>query len=537
MPRALKTFGQSVQDTAGKTIRQRVLAGALVAPYPGVGGVAHVQLSDPALGSNLTVRARVLGGLAVGILPIGTPVTVTIEHGQAIVVGMGGNSTTTVTGGTPADTSDFGAVGDGITDDTAAFQAALNSGAGSIITIPAGTYKITAPLVVTGQGTHIVGAGTSSVTLLAGAAINTVLVAYDYEQHWEDFTVECNSLATHGIVMYNARRSLFIKIKVKTATGSGWYGDLGYDTVDGNNNMIHFINCTGANCGAAGFEAPKLTGHPSDNNGWVLIDCFGTDNAESGLVLEVFGCQVYGGQYTDNVLYGIQIGRTGASYSPPQYNTLFHPWFEGNNSGFGWAVLRGSSNICHNGTGLQKYDAAGSASDNSNIETFAGNGGLEVRSFSGGVINSIGIRGTGMNKTSDAGTNADFVITPKGTGSLSTTRLSAAEATALVAGDYALSGGWGTTASVGTLRGHDMAGSFIVTSAGTGQGANPTITLTWKGGAWALDPVTIVARRTLTSQPAVQLSWVNTTTTLTITFNGTPVAGETYGINFHAIGR
>lgn len=43
---------------------------------------------------------------------------------------------------------DFGAVGDGVADDTAAIQLALNKG-GSVY-VPTGTYKVTAPLVVTG---------------------------------------------------------------------------------------------------------------------------------------------------------------------------------------------------------------------------------------------------------------------------------------------------------------------------------------------------------------------------------------------------
>ena len=42
---------------------------------------------------------------------------------------------------------DFGAVGDGVTDDTAEIQAALNSGAANVL-LPKGVYIITAPLVV-----------------------------------------------------------------------------------------------------------------------------------------------------------------------------------------------------------------------------------------------------------------------------------------------------------------------------------------------------------------------------------------------------
>ena len=56
--------------------------------------------------------------------------------------------------------TDFGAVGDGVTDDTAAIQAALN--ASSNIYLPSGTYKTTAPLLLNSNNI-ITGAGISSV--------------------------------------------------------------------------------------------------------------------------------------------------------------------------------------------------------------------------------------------------------------------------------------------------------------------------------------------------------------------------------------
>ena len=55
---------------------------------------------------------------------------------------------------------DFGAVGDGVADDTAAIQAALN--ASSNIYLPSGTYKTTAPLLLNSNNI-ITGAGISSV--------------------------------------------------------------------------------------------------------------------------------------------------------------------------------------------------------------------------------------------------------------------------------------------------------------------------------------------------------------------------------------
>ena len=48
---------------------------------------------------------------------------------------------------------DFGAVGDGVSDDTAAIQAALDSGAYASVYMPPGTYRVTATINITKQNT------------------------------------------------------------------------------------------------------------------------------------------------------------------------------------------------------------------------------------------------------------------------------------------------------------------------------------------------------------------------------------------------
>lgn len=108
--------------------------------------------------------------------------------------------------------------------------------------------------------------------------------------------------------------------------------------------------------------------------------------------------------------------------------------------------------------------------------------------------------------------------------------------TALVAGDFALSAGWGTTASVGTITGTDQGFQFTVTSSGTGQGANPTITVTDKDGTWTNAPIVLV-KRSGGNQLTIADTWTVTATALTITFNGTPVAAETFTYNVIKMGR
>ena len=61
---------------------------------------------------------------------------------------------------------DFGAVGDGVHDDTAAIQAALQAGSGGVVYLPSGTYLVSAALVIPAN-TVLQGAGRSLATILA----------------------------------------------------------------------------------------------------------------------------------------------------------------------------------------------------------------------------------------------------------------------------------------------------------------------------------------------------------------------------------
>jgi hypothetical protein len=65
--------------------------------------------------------------------------------------------------------TDFGARGDGVTDDTAALQAAL-SRSNAVVFLPFGTYAVRAGALVMGCNTSLVGEALSTIALFAGAA-------------------------------------------------------------------------------------------------------------------------------------------------------------------------------------------------------------------------------------------------------------------------------------------------------------------------------------------------------------------------------
>jgi hypothetical protein len=104
-------------------------------------------------------------------------------------------------------------------------------------------------------------------------------------------------------------------------------------------------------------------------------------------------------------------------------------------------------------------------------------------------------------------------------------------ATSLVAGDFVLSAGWGTTASIAAANGtsKDAAALMTVTSSGTGQAANPTIQFTFHDGAWTQTPVCLVIQAGGNDVFGdTTLSGVLNTTVGTWIWNATPTATKTY---------
>jgi len=111
-----------------------------------------------------------------------------------------------------------------------------------------------------------------------------------------------------------------------------------------------------------------------------------------------------------------------------------------------------------------------------------------------------------------------------------------ATGTTLVAGDFALSAGWGNTAAVSAVSGNDQSFTLTVTANGTGIVANPTVTLTFKDGAWAAAPGGL-AKMTGGTGAVADVTGVPGTTTWIMTFNDLPIAADTYIISGMVMGR
>ena len=119
-------------------------------------------------------------------------------------------------------------------------------------------------------------------------------------------------------------------------------------------------------------------------------------------------------------------------------------------------------------------------------------------------------------------------------------RIRGNQGTALVIGDFIVGVSWGSTATVSVGSGsRDIHGSATVTAGGSGIGANPTLILGFKDGAFVTQFPHAVVSRIESSAPTTGF-WISesnaTGSSMTFTFIGLPVAGSNYGLNWIVIG-
>ena len=375
---------------------------------------------------------------------------------------------------------DYGAVGNGVADDTAAIQAALASldtsgGRGATLFLPVGAYLITAKITVPAR-VKIIGAGPLSTivnTTFAGAAfeldgisdagVSDLRIGFGPSASIIGINIKTTSASCQRLIF----RNLFI-------AGASVAGQRGIQAVASGGRII-------AECRYQGID-------------FVSVDRPVKEMDTEGNYWSEFAIDQYG--------YGVSTAFESQGLGS---------FYQGRIAG---APTAGSVGYAQ--TGIRNFfDIVTDIGASSTALNIAANGKNIGQILRPELLTPLGTVGSG-NTVIDSELFIARRIVPKGA-----TPTSA---------NFTISAGWGSTATVDTITGNDMFVQFQILSNGTGQTANPTVSYTYADGAFDIAPNGVSVDRNGGNQPSVVATAGRSagTTTCGFTWVGTPVATEGY---------
>jgi Pectate lyase superfamily protein len=238
--------------------------------------------------------------------------------------------------------STYGATGNGSTDDTTALQSAITAAAsaGGVVYLPPGTYVISVPLTVTGNGVSIWGAGPGATTIhiansFTGTGAIIVTGAADFQA--ANFGFNSTSTTTYssnpfalGIQVNHSSRAIITNILgtalngytveiVSDATGDSYYPILtGVHAVAGKDG-IHLLGTASSDHNMGAFITNCTVEQLQNGDGLLIEDVFdcavngleGGVSAGTGSVVHIRG--IGGAHYLSNMDIGATISGAPAT--------------------------------------------------------------------------------------------------------------------------------------------------------------------------------------------------------------------------------
>jgi hypothetical protein len=185
------------------------------------------------------------------------------------------------------DVRDYGAVGDGTTDDTAAIQAAIDAGSGvAPVFVPTGTWRLTAALDARTGGLSLAGAGINRTILRQDANDVPILKIGHAHNHVRDFSLNyavpqpytatgANAIEFHAdhhsvyerLSIYRAARGMYLaQVAADPLSGANWVFSTSFRNILVTRYSLNGIHISGYNGGISGnvMENIYLIGRDDD---------------------------------------------------------------------------------------------------------------------------------------------------------------------------------------------------------------------------------------------------------------------------------
>ena len=261
-----------------------------------VGGIYQQRDTYTIAGTTLTFTAAPVAGTDnIEVVNFLTTAIGTTDSSLVTYVPAGTSATQRTVQAKLRDTvsvKDFGAVGDGVTDDRAAIQAAINTN--KEVFVPNGTYNLSASLTMT-LNQQIRGESQTLAILKTTAAVNAITVADSAYCKISNLYINGNSIGLAGIKVglgttFSAFHTIeFCDIKnftsygihlngtsyvmvdncfIRDNGGNGIYNNLGSPSGYGNANTIS--NCQIWDCGTYGIHFYRASNNIIENTKFVL---------------------------------------------------------------------------------------------------------------------------------------------------------------------------------------------------------------------------------------------------------------------------